>query len=227
MAQFESIKFQPQRPLLRELSADRLNTILQEIRRNKPKGERGITVRHSGDGTYIGLAANTASGSFRSKAHPFKVVTRVINETLHWGVTPESIVYTSLSPDGGIVPEGALTTLENDDPGWLPVDTQNEDYIYIVYDQENLTIAIESLGSGGSLDVNAPINGQGAWLQVDTSVIPPQFLFARKIIASAQPQQNQNPSIAQGILSHQLLQDICIDGMAARWLFDYSAGASI
>jgi hypothetical protein len=57
MAQFESIKFQPQRPLLRELSADRLNTVLQEIRRNKPKGERGITVRQSGDGTYIGLAA--------------------------------------------------------------------------------------------------------------------------------------------------------------------------
>jgi hypothetical protein len=57
MGQFESIKFQPKRPLLRELSADRLNAILQEIRRNKPKGERGITVRQSGDSTYIGLAA--------------------------------------------------------------------------------------------------------------------------------------------------------------------------
>jgi len=62
MAQFESIKFQPQRPLLRELSADRLNTILQEIRRNKPKGERGITVRQSGDGTYIGLASAIPAG---------------------------------------------------------------------------------------------------------------------------------------------------------------------
>jgi len=62
MADFASIRFQPQRPLLRELSADRLNTILQEIRRNKPKGERGITVRQSGDGTYIGLAASLPRG---------------------------------------------------------------------------------------------------------------------------------------------------------------------
>jgi hypothetical protein len=63
MSDFAAIRFQPQRPLLRELSADRLNTILQEIRRNKPKGERGITVRQSGDGTYIGLAANLPRGS--------------------------------------------------------------------------------------------------------------------------------------------------------------------
>jgi hypothetical protein len=62
MADFASIRFQPQRPLLRELSADRLNTILQEIRRNKPKGERGITVRQDGNGTYIGLAASLPRG---------------------------------------------------------------------------------------------------------------------------------------------------------------------
>jgi hypothetical protein len=62
MSDFAAIRFQPQRPLLRELSADRLNTILQEIRRNKPKGERGITVRQSGDGTYIGLAASLPAG---------------------------------------------------------------------------------------------------------------------------------------------------------------------
>jgi hypothetical protein len=57
MSDFAQIRFLPNRPLLRELSADRLNTILQEIKRNKPKGERGITVRQDGTGTYIGLAA--------------------------------------------------------------------------------------------------------------------------------------------------------------------------
>jgi hypothetical protein len=62
MSDFAAIRFQPQRPLLRELSADRLNTIITEIRRNKPKGERGITVRQSGDGTYIGLAASLPTG---------------------------------------------------------------------------------------------------------------------------------------------------------------------
>jgi hypothetical protein len=88
MAQFESIKFQPQRPLLRELSADRLNTILQEIRRNKPKGERGITVRQSGDGTYIGLAASLpAVGSREARRIPWDIY---VNETEGEG---ENITY--------------------------------------------------------------------------------------------------------------------------------------
>jgi hypothetical protein len=74
MGQFESIRFLSGRPLLRELSADRLNTILQEIKRNKPKGERGITVRQDGTGTYIGLAASLPRGGGTPTAsHPFKI----------------------------------------------------------------------------------------------------------------------------------------------------------
>jgi hypothetical protein len=73
MSDFAAIRFQPQRPLLRELSADRLNTILQEIRRNKPKGERGITVRQSGDGTYIGLAASLPKGGSESRRTPWDI----------------------------------------------------------------------------------------------------------------------------------------------------------
>jgi len=74
MADFASIRFQPQRPLLRELSADRLNTILTEIRRNKPKGERGITVRQSGDGTYIGLAASPGKGGPAPTRQPWDLI---------------------------------------------------------------------------------------------------------------------------------------------------------
>ena len=70
MAQFDGIRFQPNRSLLKELSADRLNTILTEIRKNRPKGERGITVRHSGDGTYIGLAASLPRGGGGGAANP-------------------------------------------------------------------------------------------------------------------------------------------------------------
>jgi hypothetical protein len=59
---------------LRELSADRLNTILTEIRRNKPKGERGITVRQSGDGTYIGLAASPGKGGPALTRQPWDLI---------------------------------------------------------------------------------------------------------------------------------------------------------
>jgi hypothetical protein len=75
MSDFAQIRFQPNRPLLRELSADRLNTILQEIKRNKPKGERGITVRQDGTGTYVGLAASLPRGGTSTPAttHPFQI----------------------------------------------------------------------------------------------------------------------------------------------------------
>lgn len=77
MADFASIRFQPSRPLLRELSADRLNTILTEIKRNKPKGERGITVRQDGTGTYIGLAASLLRSEKKSvDPHPFQITSR-------------------------------------------------------------------------------------------------------------------------------------------------------
>jgi hypothetical protein len=81
MSDFAAIRFQPQRPLLRELSADRLNTILQEIKRNKPKGERGITVRQSGDGTYIGLAAAFQRGTPTLATRPFQLSIVNVSQT--------------------------------------------------------------------------------------------------------------------------------------------------
>lgn len=61
MAQFNNIRFQPSRPLLKEVSAERLNAIVAEIKKNRVRGERGITVRSTGDGTYVGLAASLRS----------------------------------------------------------------------------------------------------------------------------------------------------------------------
>jgi hypothetical protein len=83
MSDFAQIRFQPNRPLLRELSADRLNTILQEIKRNKPKGERGITVRQDGTGTYIGLAASLPRGGGTSTptTRPFELSIVDVSET--------------------------------------------------------------------------------------------------------------------------------------------------
>jgi hypothetical protein len=80
MSDFAAIRFLPNRPLLRELSADRLNTILTEIKRNKPKGERGITVRQDGTGTYIGLAASLPRGGggfAATNGQPWDLLARV------------------------------------------------------------------------------------------------------------------------------------------------------
>lgn len=73
MAQFDSIRFQPSRPLLKEVSADRLNAILSEIKKNRPRGERGITVRQAGDATYIGLAASLKGGGQALPSLPWDI----------------------------------------------------------------------------------------------------------------------------------------------------------
>lgn len=70
MPDFNSIRFLSGRPLLRELSADRLNSILTQIKRNRPKGERGITVRQDGEQTWIGLAASLPRGGASTPATP-------------------------------------------------------------------------------------------------------------------------------------------------------------
>ncbi len=79
MADFAAIRFQPSRPLLRELSADRLNSILAEIRRNKPLPGRGISVRQTGQGTAIDLAASIPRGAGGTPAttQPWDLIARV------------------------------------------------------------------------------------------------------------------------------------------------------
>ena len=87
MADFAAIRFQPQRPLLRELSADRLNSILAEIKRNKPLPGRGITVRQTGQGTAIDLATTIKSGGVESDTHPFQISAALNSSTNNYSAT--------------------------------------------------------------------------------------------------------------------------------------------
>ena len=106
MSDFAQIRFQPNRPLLRELSADRLNTILQEIKRNKPKGERGITVRQDGTGTYIGLAASLPRGgtSAPTTRQPWDLIARVDPDADPEDESPPYLVRVQPGTLNGILP---------------------------------------------------------------------------------------------------------------------------
>lgn len=227
MADFSSIRFQPSRPLLRELSADRLNSILTEIKRNKPKGERGITVRQSGDGTYIGLAAALQTKNAIATTHPFKVLTRQLEENgpWHWGVIANSKALLNIAPtQGATYPDGLLAEDQlPEDPGWLEISTTETDYIYLEWDEANVTAKIDSIGNGGNFDPAVGALEDGGWLQTNTTPDVPVFQFARKIIASCEIQDNE-PILTQGIVQHQLLQDICYNGNPASWWFDYTGG---
>jgi hypothetical protein len=73
MSAFDSVRFTSGRPLLGEITSDKLNAILAEIRKNRPRGERGITVRESGDATYIGLATAIKQGGAPAQRNPWDI----------------------------------------------------------------------------------------------------------------------------------------------------------
>lgn len=66
--------FQSGRPLLSEITADKLNRVLAEIKRNRPVVAAPLSARVTGDGTFISL--NTSQGSGTTTAshnHPFQI----------------------------------------------------------------------------------------------------------------------------------------------------------
>ena len=71
--------FSSGRPLLSEITADKLNAILAEIKRNRPVVSAPLTSRVSGNGTYISLAKLPASGSSSTPAtpQPWDLIARV------------------------------------------------------------------------------------------------------------------------------------------------------
>jgi len=83
MGDFNTIAFSGNRPLLREITAERLNLILQEIKRNKPVPGRGITTRASGNGISIDLAADLGSGNAPSSVvlQPFDLLVKPAEKT--------------------------------------------------------------------------------------------------------------------------------------------------
>jgi hypothetical protein len=232
MSDFAQIRFLPNRPLLRELSADRLNTILQEIKRNKPKGERGITVRQDGTGTYIGLAASLPRGvgtATPSRPHPYKVITTIIDGDIYWGIQVDSRAYTDISPfdEGNLI--GLLTTGADNDPGWAPIDTSvyGSDYIYLEWDEAESEARIASCGNGGDYNPEGNnIETTGNWLEIDLVEALATFKFARKIIARADPGED-GPTITQFVTQHQLLQNICYNGNPAKYWFDFTKGVLV
>jgi hypothetical protein len=231
-----NFRFEGNRPLLRELTAERLNQLIIELQRAKPLPGRGITARQEAGGVRLDVLGSPSGGaSGGGSSHPFKVVTKKINETWHWGVVPNSRAFLNIFPTESYV-GGLLSSLDNGDPGWIPVFTSEEpDYIYLQYDATTedegaelgaMEVSIDTTGAGGSLQIGASVNEQGAFMEIDFTETPPRFIFARKIIARAEVSQDQDapPTIVQGIISHQLLQDICYEGNAAKWWFDYSGG---
>jgi hypothetical protein len=219
--------FQSGRPLLSEITADKLNRILAEIKRNRPVVAAPLSARVTGDGTHISIKQTAGGGtSAPTTSHPYKVITTIIDGDIYWGIQVDSRAYTDISPfnEGNLI--GLLTTGANNDPGWALIDTSvyGADYIYLEWDEAESEARIASCGNGGNFDPEGnDIETAGNWLEIDLVEALATLKFARKIIARADPGED-GPIITQFVTQHQLLQNICYDGNPAKYWFDFTKG---
>jgi hypothetical protein len=65
--------FQSGRPLLSEITADKLNRILSEIKRNRPVVAAPLSARVTGDGTHISIRVPPGGTSTPTETHPFQI----------------------------------------------------------------------------------------------------------------------------------------------------------
>ena len=128
MADFNSIRFEPNRPLLREISAERLNAILQEIKRCRPLPGRGISVRQEGYGVRIDAQAQPSQPPASVPQHPFKLSSLVDPETEAQQIR---VRYGTIS---GTAPTGMSL---GDDPPYIltPATASGVVYAVVVFDR--------------------------------------------------------------------------------------------
>ena len=135
--------FQSGRPLLSEITADKLNRILSEIKRNRPVVAAPLSARVTGDGTHISIRVPSGS-STPTETHPFQ-----INSFLDPDSEPESPSYLATVRPGTIntlLPTGIL-----DGGGLEPHAVPADSLRYVVLDAgsdgEQVTTATVSVES--------------------------------------------------------------------------------
>jgi hypothetical protein len=102
--------FQGKRPLRREITSERLNDILRELRRIRPIAGRGINVDETGGGSRISVvddAANNVEG-VELETHPFQIISEPVidSEQVELSIRPGTI--NNVLPSGLIGSNGAL-----------------------------------------------------------------------------------------------------------------------
>ncbi len=69
--------FQSGRPLLSEITADKLNRILAEIKRNRPVVAAPLSARVTGDGTHISIKQSPGGASIPTTREPWDLIAQV------------------------------------------------------------------------------------------------------------------------------------------------------
>jgi hypothetical protein len=147
--------FQSGRPLLSEITADKLNRILAEIKRNRPVVSAPLSARVTGDGTHISLGKLPSSGGSVAAPQPWDIyTTQFENDVYTLKVRPGTL--------GGILPSN-----------WDAEFTANKDEL--VYGKVVVTTDGRDISSVSIvIDAQAPLQQTPLAYQTPASV---EYLF--------------------------------------------------
>lgn len=96
--------FQSGRPLLSEITADKLNRILAEIKRNRPVVAAPLSARVTGDGTHISIKQTPGGGGAPITRQPWDLIARVDPDADPEDETPPYLVRVQPGTLNGILP---------------------------------------------------------------------------------------------------------------------------
>ena len=95
--------FQSGRPLLSELTADKLNRILDEIKRNRPLVSAPLSARVTGDGTHISIKKSVGGGTATAR-EPWDLLAQVDPDADPEDENPPHLVRVRPGTLNGILP---------------------------------------------------------------------------------------------------------------------------
>jgi hypothetical protein len=96
--------FQSGRPLLSEITADKLNRILAEIKRNRPVVAAPLSARVTGDGTHISIKQASGSGGTTTTRQPWDLIAQVDPDANPEDENPPYLVRVQPGTLNGILP---------------------------------------------------------------------------------------------------------------------------
>jgi hypothetical protein len=96
--------FQSGRPLLSEITADKLNRILAEIKRNRPVVAAPLSARVTGDGTHISIKQTSGGTSTPTTRQPWDLIARVDPDANPEDENPPYLVRVQPGTLNGILP---------------------------------------------------------------------------------------------------------------------------
>jgi hypothetical protein len=154
-------------------------------------------------------------------ARPFQVLRRITPGTniINFGVINTlSRVFNGLTPNSKIDVAGLLNL--NRTQGWFTMPVQSKIYLELTF-APNTSVTGCEIKFGTGFDMGATPWTSGSIVEENTDG---QQTKARKLIAFTESGEGGKPQLFQVMSSQQVLQNVCINGKAARYPYAHEGG---